>query len=141
MENGNYIVLRDGSTCVRTTIRGKHYLIDVQKGTFLDEIKFEDYNYTPSSEFDVIKVYEDYTMSELLWERKDTLTEEEKQYLKTIIAPLTCPVKYIHKGVSAISIILADDDFIDLSLYKNLKFTFEGLVEDCKYTLEELGVC
>ena len=141
MNNGNYIILRDGSTCVLTTIKGEQLLVDIHDGKFTSVVDYKDYNYTLSRRYDIMKVYKDYTCSNLLWERKQPLlTKEEKDYLKAVIKPLTCPIEYIYKGCLAISIKLEGDDYIDLALYDNLKFKFKGLEEDKNYTLKELGL-
>ena len=142
MENGNYVILRDGSTCVVTTVTGEQLLVDIQDGryTFVEK-DYKGNNCTFLRKYDIMKIYKNYICDKLLWERKDPLlTKEEKDYLKAVIAPLTCSVEYIYKGHLAISIKLGNSDYIDLAAYTSLKFKFEGLSKDKNYTLKELGL-
>ena len=50
---------------------------------FDENLKFND---DDLNEFDIMKVYKDYTLTELLWERKETikLTEDEKVILRNL---------------------------------------------------------
>lgn len=93
------------------------------------------------SKLDIMKVYEDYTCSKLLWERpKELLTEEEKEYLKEIFKGLTCKVIGIFRGNYYLEIKLENDCYINLAKYNCMKFKFEGMETCRKYTLEELGL-
>lgn len=109
--------------------------------SYLDLSNFDDMLIIKNNkEYDVMKVYEDYTCSKLLWERpKYLLTEEEKEYLKAVIKPFKDEVDEVVVLSLCIYISLEDDKMI-LPFFKNLPFKFEGLQRDKHYTLKELGL-
>ncbi len=84
---------------------------------------------------------------EVVEEKKELLTEEEKEYLKNIIKPLkykSLTIKKSSDNYIKILIYTENDDCCDtLSLpyiknFKNLKF--ENLEESKDYNIEELGL-
>lgn len=87
LKYGNVVELRQGNKYLYNIIY-KHKLISFNGMGF---INIEGYNNDLSQkeeiyDFDIIKVYKDYTLKELLWERKETphLTEDEKVILRNI---------------------------------------------------------
>ena len=89
LKYGNVVELRNGG-------RYLYHSISCDKLLHLESLGYvnlDDYNeYLKFSnvylnEFDIMKVYKDYTCKELLWERKETpkLNEDEKAILKVLL--------------------------------------------------------
>lgn len=77
-------------------------------------------------------------------QEKGILDETEKRYLKSIIRPFKNKVSHISKedcydGDCYISIELDDDGNINLPYFKK-ETMYNGMEEDKKYTLKELGL-
>lgn len=77
-------------------------------------------------------------------QEKEILDETEKRYLKSIIRPFKNKVSHISKedcydGDCYISIELDDDGNINLPYFKK-ETMYNGMEEDKKYTLKELGL-
>lgn len=147
LEFGNVVETRDGDRYIYIEYF-KNDLIDLngKNQVSLDYYK-ENLIRKNGSEIDrfldIMKVYKDYTLQELLWERKEKkeqLTQEEKDYLKAIIKGLNCNAAYILKGNYYLEIHLSDSDYICLARYRNMKFKFENLITCKGYTLKELGL-
>ena len=93
---------------------------------------------------DIMKVYKDYTLQELLWERKEKkeelLTQEEKDYLKAILKGVNCKCFSIVRGNYYVELKLENGDNICLARYNHMKLKLEGLQSCRPYTLKELGL-
>lgn len=82
---GNVVELRCGNlalwTLYKSFIRLKDGLV-IYGNDFNDSLKY----CFKQTDFDVIKVYKDYTLKEVLWERKEkpVLTEDEKVILRNV---------------------------------------------------------
>ena len=77
-------------------------------------------------------------------QEKEILDDTEKRYLKTIIRPFKNKVSHISKedcydGDCYISIELDDEGDINLPYFKK-ETMYNGMEEDKKYTLKELGL-
>lgn len=90
LKNGNVVELRDGGRYIKTCIGGFEFIrIDYTSATetaFFLLNDFEDGLKGSMRTFDIMKVYEDYTLKKVLWERKEKpkLTEDEKAILRNI---------------------------------------------------------
>ena len=95
-------------------------------------------------DFSIVKIYEDYTLKNLLWERKETLlTDDEREWLSAVIKPFRDKVECIEvegKNFLYLEFTLNCEDAFYLPYIQNLPFKFKGLEKDKKYTLEELGL-
>ena len=90
LERGNVVELRNG---LKFLFLGRHKSLVELTGVGCTDIDYYDENLTRSSRnenYDIMKVYKDYTLTELLWERKDELkpkaklTEDEKIILRNV---------------------------------------------------------
>ena len=86
LECGNVVELRNG---LKFLFLGRHKSLVELTGVGCTDIDYYDENLTRSSRqesYDIMKVYKDYTLTELLWERKETpkLTEDEKVILRNL---------------------------------------------------------
>ena len=87
LELGNVIVLRNGHKFVyhysggAFSLDGKLTCHDVSKA--FDE-NYE--NIDPSGEYDIIRIYSDYTLTTVIWERDDEpkITEDERAILRNL---------------------------------------------------------
>lgn len=148
LEYGNVVETRDGNRYIYIEYFKSDILLDFngKNQVSIDYYK-ENLIRKNCSEIDrfldIMKVYKDYTLQELLWERKEKkeqLTQEEKDYLKAIIKGLNCNATYILKGNYHLEIHLSNSDYICLAHYSNMKFKFENLITCKGYTLKELGL-
>lgn len=88
LEFGNIVETRDGEKYIFNYIEGKSYFIRLDGAGFnpskyyKNDLSIDDSN----RESDIIKVYKDYTLKELLWERKEMpkLSDDEKAILRNI---------------------------------------------------------
>ena len=83
---GNVVELRNG---LKFLFLDRHKSLVELTGVGCTDIDYYDENLTRSSRqesYDIMKVYKDYTLTELLWERKEEPkpTEDEKIILKNI---------------------------------------------------------
>lgn len=105
-----------------------------------------------NSDFDVVKVYEDFTLQKVLWERKpEVLTEEEKEYLTNLIKPFRNQFRGLEKKYSeeknsnylVLDVVdfqdAKEDDSIYMPNFENGS-AYRGLKTDKYYTLDELGL-
>ena len=95
LKYGNVVELRNGNKYLYNNIINKHQLINFNGIGYLD---FESYNDNLSykeeiySEFDIMKIYRDYTCEYLLWERKEKpkLSYDERIILRSIDKCFKC---------------------------------------------------
>lgn len=90
LNHGNVVVLRNGVKCFcYKIVVTKFVFLEKPRGIYFDYYN-EDltYNKVGFEDYDVMKVYKDYTLKELIWERKEKqkpkLTEDEKVFLRNI---------------------------------------------------------
>ena len=86
LECGNVVELRNG---LKFLFLGRHKSLVELTGVGCTDIDYYDENLTRSSRqesYDIMKVYKDYTLTELLWERKEMpqLSEDEKVILRNV---------------------------------------------------------
>ena len=90
LKNGNIIELRDGRRFIKTCIEGFEFIrLDYTSATstaIFPLSEFEDYLKGSNITLDIIKVYEDYTLKKVLWERKEKpeLTKVEEAILRSL---------------------------------------------------------
>ena len=89
LEHGNVVELRNGDRLLFSWGLKKDKLIDL-KGRGYTTLGYHDEDLKYSNGFkslDIMKVYNDYTCKELLWERKEApkLNEDEKAILKVLL--------------------------------------------------------
>lgn len=108
LKKGNVVELRNGKFYVLVNAYNESILIAL---TGIYHFKFDNYykdlTYTYGFEnFDIMKVYKDYTCKELLWERKEKsqLTENEKVILRNIDK---C-IKYIARNMDGSLLVYED---------------------------------
>ena len=95
-------------------------------------------------DFSIVRIYEDYTLKNLLWERKEPLlTNEEREWLSAVIKPFRDKVDKIYiDGYSAEYLNIEfknGDNFTSVDI-DNIPYKFEGLEKDKEYTLGEIGL-
>lgn len=81
---------------------------------------------------------------EVIEDRKELLTEEEKKYLKSFIKPFKDKIRYIRKynapfEAQYISIQYKNDEDTDLPCFEN-NTLYKGMEVCVGYTLKELGL-
>ena len=85
LECGNVVELRNG---LKFLFLDRHKSLVELTGVGCTDIDYYDENLTRSSRqesYDIMKVYKDYTLKELLWERKEAKpTEDEKVILRNL---------------------------------------------------------
>ena len=87
LEYGNVVELRNGDFYVLANVYNEYILISITGKYHLVLDGYNENLIHPSVyEFDIMKVYKDYTCTELLWERKEKpqLTEDEKVILRNL---------------------------------------------------------
>ena len=88
LKYGNVVEERGGYKCVVYCDKTEKALISLNTGAYvnLDNYREDLTDIEGFIEFDIMKVYKDYTCTELLWERKDEpkLTEDEKVILRNL---------------------------------------------------------
>ena len=88
LKYGNVVEERGGYKCVVYCNKTEKALISLNTGACvnLDNYREDLTDIEGFMEFDIMKVYKDYTCTELLWERKDEpkLTEDEKFILRNL---------------------------------------------------------
>lgn len=101
--------------------------------------------------YDIVKVYKDYTLKELLWERKEVLDDIEKAYLSAVIKPFRDRVASIirvydpvlNKCHIKIKVKAVDwhHEMEEICLpYFDPKTMYKGMIANAYYTLEQLGL-
>ena len=78
LSGGNYVILRDGSKCI--VQETNKILVDVEDGTYinLDSLN-ENLTCKSNNSLDIIKVYSDYTLRDLLYKRKTPKLKVNKE--------------------------------------------------------------
>lgn len=110
LKDYNVIETRNGSFyLVRILLErflNKYILLKREKGEenypfgnfFFEEPLANDLTCSINSDYDVVRVYQDFTLKELLWERPNPLlTEVEKTYIKNLVAPFVNQVEFLIK--------------------------------------------
>lgn len=98
--------------------------------------------------FDIVKIYNDYTLKKVIWsEPKELLNEEERTYLRNLIKPLRHQVTSIKKKAEEDGEYIViychhfQDDEIDDSIvmptFQTKKY-YNGLILNKEYTIKEL---
>ena len=89
LKYGNVVEERGGYKCVVYCNKTEKALISLNTGACvnLDNYREDLTDIEGFMEFDIMKVYKDYTCTELLWERKEKpkLNEDEKAILKVLL--------------------------------------------------------
>ena len=89
LKHGNAVKLRNGDTMLFCWHFPDEILVDLEGRKFITFDSYRD-NLTDidnALEFDIMKVYKDYTCKELLWERKEkklVISEDEKAILRNV---------------------------------------------------------
>ena len=86
---GNVVELRDGKRYIQTCIEGYEFIrldyINAKSTSFFPLNEFNDDLKGSHSGLDIVKVYEDYTLKKVLWERKEfVVSTDEKTILRII---------------------------------------------------------
>lgn len=93
---GNVVELRDGSRYIKTCIEGYGFIIldyiSATSPVSLPLNVFDDDLKESSRKFDIMKIYEDYTLKKVLWERKEFVVSTDE---KTILRILPKQFKWI----------------------------------------------
>ena len=163
LDCGNVVELKNGNLCFLVShinplkftfsVQMDEYIIelrDIKSGKWVRDLNF-DYtddliNLSDANELSIIKVYEDYTLKNLLWEREDErlLTYEERKWLKAIIKAFNKKpnyiLKYIANGSNHFLLINACEDNLVTPCLHYLSLKFENLEVGKKYSLDELGL-
>ena len=89
LKHGNAVKLRNGDTMLFCWHFPDEILVNLEGRKFITFDSYRD-NLTDidnAAEFDIMKVYKDYTCKELLWERKEkklVVSEDEKAILRNV---------------------------------------------------------
>ena len=88
LKHGNAVKLRNGDTMLFCWHFPDEILVSLEGRKFItfDSYRKDLTDIDNALEFDIMKVYKDYTCKELLWERKEKpkLTEDEKTILRNV---------------------------------------------------------
>ena len=143
LRNGDfYVLVKAYNKSVLITLKGKYHL------------SFDDYyeNLTHISgcvELDIMKVYKDYTCTELLWERKEKqkpkLTEDEKVILRNVPKQYEWIARdagdslcvYTKRPIKQMSVWSTDGWMSPMPLFYNL-FQFIKWEDEEPYSIEDL---
>ena len=141
LEYGNVVETREGIKYLYHCKNSDKFLNLDRDGFFLisdfdENLKFND---DDLNEFDIMKVYKDYTCKELLWERKEKpkLTEDEKYILKVSLNEM---YKWIARDASGLIYLFTNKPFKDLNRwmgYEPLMLPFKYLFQFIKWEDEE----
>lgn len=155
---GNVVELRNGKLCLLepsdnnpNNYTFKQYLEKQSWNSVIKLINIKDSVYevnlamyaddlllNPDSSHSIIRVYKDYTLKELLWDRnsKILLTYEEREWIKKAIEHNNLSVNWIAKGKKYLKV---NYNCIEFKIYMR-KIKLENLELNKKYTPEELGL-
>lgn len=85
LEYGNVVEVKNGKLCMYNVYGNLIYLTD---GSYVTSVELYDnsLNHKEHYGWKIMKIYKDYTLKELLWERKEkpSLTEAEKVILRNL---------------------------------------------------------
>ena len=116
---GNVVELRDGKRYIQTCIEGYEFIrldyIKSNSTSFLSSTTFDDDLKGCYSGLDIIKVYEDYTLKKVLWERKEFVVSTDE---KTILRIIPKQFKWIVRS------------------YENILFLYEDKPQKTRYYWE-----
>ena len=156
LHNGAIVQLRNGKNYIKVD----NILVNMNcLGGFVFLTSFDENGICLDHNFDVMKYNNSYNKDYCnaahqvflcdtwTWDRKNQiLTDEEYNYLASVIAPFKDRVKTICKNSASykentayIHIILKDNDFITLPLF-NADKSYLGMELDKRYTLKELSL-
>ena len=86
---GNVVELRDGKRYIQTCIEGYEFIrldyINSKSTSFFSLNEFDDDLKGSHSGLDIMKIYEDYTLKKVLWERKEFVVSTDEKTLLRII--------------------------------------------------------
>lgn len=86
---GNVVELRDGKRYIQTCIEGYEFIrldyINSKSTSFFPLNEFDDDLKGSHSGLDIMKIYEDYTLKKVLWERKEFVVSTDEKTLLRII--------------------------------------------------------
>ena len=132
---GNVVKTRCGEKFIFNYIEGKPYFICLNGAGFnpakyyKNDLSIGDTN----GEYDIMKVYKDYTCQELLWGRKEPikLTEDEKVILRNIDKRY----KYIKRDNTGYLVVYKDDLCVSYYIYifnhlDNKQYLIENLLKE-----------
>lgn len=89
LKSGNVVELRDGRRYIKTCIVGFEFIrLDYTSATSTGIFplnEFDDYLKGSHSGLDIMKIYEDYTLKKVLWERKEFVVSTDEKTLLRII--------------------------------------------------------
>ena len=146
---GNVVELRNGNLGVVTTFYTT--IVDLQSGACLSGLyDYTDDLFVPEDhELDVMKVYKDYTLNEILWKRKENpiLTPDEKVVLRNLDKKYNYIVRNksgyltVHVGeptkYSGIDCCWTDTQYTHINPFNHL-FQFIKWEDDEPYLISEL---
>ena len=140
LKYGNVVELRNGDFYVLVNVYNESILIALtNKYHFNFDIYDDDLtNKCGFENFDIMKVYKDYTCKELLWERKEKpqLTEDEKVILKNIPKKY----KYIARDKSGLIFLFSKKpskcDYSWIG-YNDIAFPYDHLFQFIKWEDDE----
>lgn len=155
-KNGNVLELRNGILIIVThdTTFFKYLILksnnkNIQTNDAFTSIEtLTNFFMDGDKSFDIIKIYEDYTLRKVIWsEPKEFLTVEEKTYLRNLIKPLRHQAVSIRKKEAEEGEYIViycrhfkdedEDDSIIMPTFETKKY-YNGLILNKEYTIEEL---
>ena len=146
---GNVVELRDGDKYLVAYGYTDKVLVNLNDGTWISTpIKScykEDLTNVDYFDIDIMKVYKDYTLTELLWERKETpkLTEDEKTILKNVpeyykwIARDESSMVYLYPKRPVKSRLIWESDGVPMIPFAHL-FQFIKWEDEEPYSIDDL---
>ena len=149
LKNGNVVELRNGdkmllvnvyNESILIALAGKyHFNFDIYDNDLTNKCGFEN--------FDIVKVYQDYTCKKSLWERKPKpqLTEDEKVILRNVPKQYEWIARdagdslcvYTKRPIKQMSVWSTDGWMSPMALFHNL-FQFIKWEDDEPYSIEDL---
>ena len=149
LKHGNAVKLRNGDTMLFCWHFPDEILVSLEGRKFItfDSYRKDLTDIDNALEFDIMKVYEDYTCKELLWERKEKpkLTEDEKVILRNLpkkykwIARDSSGMVYIYtQRPTKLSCIWSGNSFGGIVIPFDHLFQFIEWEDDEPYLIEEL---
>ena len=149
LKHGNAVKLRNGDTMLFCWHFPDEILVSLEGRKFItfDSYRKDLTNIDNALEFDIMKVYKDYTCKELLWDRKEILqlTEDEKIILRNIPKQYEWIARdagdslcvYTKRPIKQMSVWSTDGWMSPMALFHNL-FQFIKWEDDEPYLIEDL---